>query len=113
MVISTVIRGSIHAWTESGSTHKASLEAKLLAAKADDRNPASVTPTWIVARKLPGLSRNLMTLLAFLSPSSASFLIFASFKEMTAISVPEKKAFTRTKNTTSKILSNMSIISFR
>jgi len=105
-----------NAGLDGSKTVRAEMEdafAPLLAAKADDKNPASVTPTWMVARKLPGLSMNLSTRRAFLSPSSASLCIFASLREMTAISVPEKKALTSTKNSTSKMSSNISIISFR
>ena len=45
IVMSTVNTGTGHFLMLSGSTMSASLPAKLFAAKADDRKPASVTPT--------------------------------------------------------------------
>ena len=78
------------------STKKSeSRSAKLSAANAEPRKPASVMPIWIVERKRVGSSiiRSIFT--AFLSPSSARALIRFSLSEITAISVAAKKAFKR------------------
>jgi hypothetical protein len=66
--------------------------AKASAAKAEEKNPARVTPTWIVARKALGLDIRRNSCWAIWSPSSAIFLILLSFSEIMAISVAEKNA---------------------
>ena len=69
------------------------------AEKAAPRKPASVIPIWIVERKPDWFSIILISFWAFLSPSSASFLSWMELRDITAISVPAKKAFTRIRRT--------------
>ena len=66
--------------------------AKFVAAEAEVRKPANVTPIWIVDKKLLGFSVKRLTCLAFLLPSSAILSIILSFNEMMAISLIAKKA---------------------
>ena len=72
----------------------ASSLAKASAANALDKNPASVIPICIVARNLLGSLSIFLICFAFLFPSLLCFSIFASFKDMNAISAAAKKAFT-------------------
>ena len=64
----------------------------LFAAKAEDANPANVMATWIVDKNLVESPDRLSMSLAFLLPSSASFLILILLTETTAISDPAKNA---------------------
>ena len=66
--------------------------AKLSAAKAEPKNPASVMPICIVDKNLVGSSIILSIFFAFLSPSSAREWTFFSLSEITAISVAAKNA---------------------
>ena len=79
--------------TPSPTSHFTSGSAKLSAAYALPRSPASVIATWIVERNLDGFLVRESSLFAFLSPSSDSFSSFASLVEMTAISALAKTAF--------------------
>ena len=65
------------------------------AEKAAPKNPARVMPIWIVERKPDWFSTMYKSFFAFLSPSSASFLSWIVLRDITAISVPAKKALTR------------------
>ena len=69
--------------------------ANASAANALDRNPAKVIPICIVAKNLLGSLIIFLILFAFLSPSFACLSIFASFKDINAISAAAKKALTK------------------
>jgi len=73
--------------------------AKLSAANAEPRNPASVMPTCIVDRNVVGASAIFKSSFARRSPAAASRLSRLSFSEMTAISVAAKKALIEIRNT--------------
>lgn len=75
-------------------------------AVAEVRNPARVTPIWMVARKLEESAVSLSTCLAFLCPSSAILRILASLSEMIAISDAAKKALQRIRTISSRISSS-------
>ena len=72
-----------------------SIDAKAVDAEADDKKPASVTPICIVDKKRVELLVSFNTIFAFLWPSSAIFSIFASLREIIAISLIAKNAFIR------------------
>ena len=74
-------------------TRKAeTVSAKLSAAKAEPKKPASVMPIWMVERNWVGVSMMRSIFFARLSPSEARARTFFSFREITAISVAAKKA---------------------
>ena len=79
----------------NGVSSGAKSSANDSAAKALDKNPASVTPIWIVAKNLLGTSNSFLIFCAFLSPDFASKSIFASFSDTNAISVIAKKEFSK------------------
>ena len=69
--------------------------AKLSAANAEDRKPASVIATWIVERNFAGSTVSRSSLSARLLPSSLSLRSFASPTCSTAISAQEKSPLIR------------------
>ena len=69
--------------------------AKLSAANAEPKNPASVMPTCIVERKVVGCSMIFNSFAACLLPSSDCLRTLFSLSESTAISVAAKKALSR------------------
>ena len=74
-------------------TRKAeTVSAKLSAAKAEPKKPASVMPIWMVERNWVGVSMMRSIFFARLSPSEARARTFFSFREITAISVAAKNA---------------------
>ena len=83
--------------------HWTSGSEKFSAAKALPKNPARVIPIWIVDKNPDGSSTILSMRPAFLSPSSIIFRSFPGFREMTAISVAAKKAFSAIKTTCKSI----------
>ena len=64
------------------TTTAVSISAKVVAAEAEAKKPASVTPIWIVDKNLLGFFMSFKTCFAFLLPSSACFSIFASLSEI-------------------------------
>ncbi len=83
----------------TASSDFVSISANDVAADADVRNPARVTPIWIVDRKLLEFAVSFITCFAFLCPSSAIFSILLSLSEIIAISLIAKNALTRTRKT--------------
>ena len=81
-------------WGRGARMAAVSCGAKLCAAEAEERRPASVTPIWMVERKRLEFSVRRSTRMAFLSPSSAIFFSLLSLSVMTAISAAAKKPFT-------------------
>jgi hypothetical protein len=79
------------------------IATELTAPTAEAKNPASVTPTCMVARKTPGFSVNLSNALAFLLPSLASFWIRILRTERIAISEAAKKALSHISDMTMSI----------
>ena len=71
----------------------ANFSANASDANALDKNPANVIPIWIVAKNLLGDFNIFSIWIAFLFPSLACFSIFASFKDINAISLAAKNAF--------------------
>ena len=80
----------------------ASGSARDWAAVAEVRNPARVTPIWMVARKFEESAVSFSTCRAFLCPSSAIFRILLSLRVIMAISEAAKKALHRIRTIKSK-----------
>ena len=76
---------------------------KLSAAKALPKKPDKVMAIWIVDKKSEGSLFSFNNLSALLSPSSIFLFKSAVFKEMTAISLAAKNAFTNIKITCNSI----------
>ena len=81
----------------------------MLAPKAAEKNPASVTPTWTAARKRLGSLSSRCTALPRRPPLSAIPRTWDSRRETRAISAPEKTPPIRTKATTMTMLSQTSL----
>ena len=77
----------------------ASSLANASAANALYKKPASVIPICIVAKNLLGSLSIFFILFAFLFPSFACLSIFASFKDINAISAAAKNAFIKINST--------------
>jgi hypothetical protein len=80
----------------SGATGSASDTA----AVADARNPASVMPTWMVARKRLGSRASRTRVLPAAPPCRSSRLSWPSRREISAISDPAKIALSTTRTPT-------------
>ena len=79
----------------TGKTSSAKIFAKASDAKALDKNPANVIPICIVAKNLLGFFNIFSICFAFLLPSFTCLSIFASFKDINAISDAAKYAFNK------------------
>ena len=96
-----LLRRCAFMFTPVDCTASTSLPAKLSAANALPKKPASVIDICIVAKKRAGWEVRRLSRAARLSPSAASLFSLTSFTESTAISAHANTALSRIKNSCS------------
>ena len=109
-VMSTVAKPPANAGSAPKDASQAPSGAdRLVAAKADEKNPTSVIATCMAARNPVGFSMTRAARAAALSPCSASWSSMTFFAVERAISDIEKYPFTSVSNTVTKIERAMSM----